>query len=310
LGRWASPYVAEARTDQQNGSLTIAASLAPDVADALIIGGLPRSRLPLLYALIALVSGLIAIALVQMRRESELVRLREHFVAGVSHELRTPLAQIRMFAETLALGRVRTAEESRRSLGIIVRESQRLSHLVDNVLCFSRTTRAEFAARPEQVAIKQVLLDLIQTIEPLTRTRGVTFEVEAHESDCAMVDQGAFKQILLNLLDNAVKYGPDGQVVRITACKRGRTTQVTVDDQGPGIPADALQRIWQPFWRGPDSAQGGSGIGLSIVQQLAQAHEGRAYVERSNTGGARFVVELADRASNTSMPDLALQQSS
>src|SRR5206468_1637555 len=113
-----------------------------DQAGALrTLGGLPQSRLPLLLGALGLTAGLIVTALVQLRREYELARLRTDFVSGVSHELRTPLAQIRMFSETLLLGRVRSEEEGRRSLEIIDQEARRLTHLVENLLHFSRSER-------------------------------------------------------------------------------------------------------------------------------------------------------------------------
>lgn len=139
-GEW-SPYSHEDTLDQAFGSLRLAVALRPAAATSLVIGGLPRERLPLLVGLLALAAGLMIVALVQLRRESDLARLRSDFVTGVSHELRTPLAQIRMFTETLLLGRVRSAEEGQRSLEIIGRETQRLTQLVENVLCLSRAER-------------------------------------------------------------------------------------------------------------------------------------------------------------------------
>src|SRR2546427_5026946 len=130
------------------GDLHAEATLRASVADQLIIGGLPKSRLPLILGLLALTAVLIGTALVQLRRESQLARLRTDFISGVSHELRTPLAQIRMFSETLVLGRVRSDEERRRSLAIIDQESRRLTHLVENLPHFSRSERPTAPVTP------------------------------------------------------------------------------------------------------------------------------------------------------------------
>jgi len=132
-----SPYETAGTLGPDAGNLRFAVALSSSAAPGLIIGGLPSNRLPLILGLLALSIGLIAVATVQWRRERELTRLRTEFVAGVSHELRTPLAQIRMFTETLLLGRVRSHAEEQRSLEIIARESARLANLVDSVLLFA-----------------------------------------------------------------------------------------------------------------------------------------------------------------------------
>src|SRR2546426_291130 len=111
------------------GAMRVQVALRPDLAPKLVIGGMPRSNLPMLLSLLALTAGLVVAALLQLRREYELSRLRADFVSGVSHELRTPLAQIRMFSETLLLGRVRSDDERERSLEIIDQEARRLTHL-------------------------------------------------------------------------------------------------------------------------------------------------------------------------------------
>src|SRR6266705_2999105 len=125
--QYTSPFTARDTVGKDMGDLHAEATLRASVADQLIIGGLPKSRLPLILGLLALTAVLIGTALVQLRRESQLARLRTDFISGVSHELRTPLAQIRMFSETLTLGRVRSDEERRRSLAIIDQEARRLT---------------------------------------------------------------------------------------------------------------------------------------------------------------------------------------
>ncbi|MDQ6925694.1 MAG: hypothetical protein M3154_05595, partial [Candidatus Eremiobacteraeota bacterium] len=147
-----SPYAAKT-TLVGYGGFTVHTVLRPEAADRLVIGGLPRSRLPLLIGLLALSAGLVAISVQQIRREYELGRLRADFISSISHELRTPLAQVRMFAETLLLGRVRSEEERQRSLQIIDQEARRLTHLVENVLQFSRSERQLTRLSPEQTEI-------------------------------------------------------------------------------------------------------------------------------------------------------------
>ena len=288
----ASAFAAREDLGADLGGLVVHVALAPEAASCLIIGGLPGSRLPWLYGLAAVAAALTVLAVVQVRREAELARLRGEFISGVSHELRTPLAQIRMFAETLRLGRVRTAEEGTRSLDIILQESQRLSRLVDNVLSFSRAERGPLALARVPVPVDSLIDEVADSMQPVARAAGSTLRRGTASGCQVRADAGALRQVLLNLVDNALKYGPAGQTVTAgaTACDGG--VRLWVEDQGPGVAAEHAALIWQPFWRSPDAVQGGSGIGLAIVAELVSLHRGRAFVERARAGGARFVVEL------------------
>lgn len=289
-----SPYEAEDRLGPEFDRLRLAVALRPDAAEGLVIGGLPRERLPLVIGLLTLTVGLVVVALVQLRREAELSRLRSDFVSGVSHELRTPLAQIRMFTETLLLGRVRSPGEGRRSLEIIGRETQRLIQLVENVLLFSRGERRGPGLSPEPTRLALVVADVVEGFTPLAAARQVRLAMTLDDRIWANVDGGAIRQILLNLLDNAVKYGPAGQEVTIGLGLDGDRARLIVDDEGAGIAVQDVERIWQPFNRlaRAGDATGGTGIGLAIVRQLTDLHGGRAWVERAPGGGSRFVVEI------------------
>ncbi len=293
-----SPFAAKTTVDPGLGRLIVYVAIVKDSASSLVIGGLPGTRLPLLVGLLALTIALVAIALVQLKREYELVRLRADFVSSVSHELRTPLAQIRLFGETLLLGRVRSPDEGRRALEIIDQESKRLAQLVENVLLFSRSERRVIRLKPEPTHIATLIAEIVDGFEPLASARDV--EVEASFPDGAQligaaVDRSAFRQMLLNLLDNAVKYGPVGQTVTVALDESVGRLRVSVSDQGPGIPAKSRERIFRPFFRlerERETAVAGAGIGLSVVRDLAVQHGGRALVEEAPGGGARFVIEL------------------
>jgi signal transduction histidine kinase len=288
-----SPYSAEQALQSDLGGLRLSVALKPEAAAGLVIGGLPRERLPLVVGLLALTVGLVVVAVVQLRREAELSRLRSDFVSGVSHELRTPLAQIRMFTETLLLGRVRSEMEGRRSLEIIARETQRLAQLVENALFFSRGERRRPRIVRESTRLAPIVADVVESFAPLAAARGAQVVTKLDAGVAARVDAGAVRQILLNLLDNAVKYGPAGQTVFVTLQLVNDRARLTVDDEGPGIDAKAAKRVWEPFHRIADAAQahGGAGIGLAIVRQLSDLHDGCTWVERGPVG-ARFVVEL------------------
>jgi signal transduction histidine kinase len=235
------------------------------------------------------------VALVQLRRQQELARLRTEFVSGVSHELRTPLAQIRWFAELLHLGKLRSEEERTRSAGIIDQEARRLTYLVENVLNFSRAEKGTNRISPSPADFDHEIAEALELFAPLARARKMTVASALDANAVVSLDRDALRQILLNLLDNAVKYGPAGQTISVGSEIAGDRARVWVEDQGPGIPRDERQRVWEPYVRlnrEAESATGGSGIGLSVVRELVTLHGGRTRAESAPGGGARVVIEL------------------
>jgi signal transduction histidine kinase len=293
--RYDSPYRGSARLGSEFGDLTARLALRPVVASRLVIGGVPSSPTPIALGLLGLSTLLVVAALVQLRREYELIAIRSRFVANVSHELRTPLSQILIFTELLKLGRLRSRGERERSLAIIDQEARRLIRLVENALQFSRARSARRALRRESLPLAPLVEDTLEAFRPLALARDVDLRVEVPERTRVDADAGAFRQILLNLLDNAVKYGPRGQTVTIGARVHNGRTRIMVDDQGPGIPRDDRERVWEGYFRlrrPADSAIAGSGIGLAVVRSLAQDLDGRTWIEETDTGGSRFVVEL------------------
>ena len=271
-------------------------AVKPEAAEALVIGGFPRSRLPLVLGLLGVTVGLVLAAILQLRREAELGRLRADFVSGVSHELRTPLAQIRMFSETLLLGRVRNDQERQRSLEIIVNEARRLTHQVDNVLLFSRSERRAMRLNPEPTDLGDALAEVVETFTPLAEADQSTLEAQLTEGVIAHVDGTALRQALLNLLDNALKYGPAGQTIRVGVSRLpGNRALIWVEDEGPGVPSEERHAIWEPYSRlerHRASAVAGSGIGLAVVRRIVAHHGGSVAVEDGQGGGARFVIEI------------------
>src|SRR5213078_1899544 len=278
------------------GGIRVQVALRPDVAPKLAIGGMPRSNVPMLLSLLALTAVLVVAALLQLHREYELSRLRADFVSGVSHELRTPLAQIRMFSETLLLGRVRSEGERVRSLEIVDQEARRLTHLVENLLHFYRSERQATRLSPAAAPLAPLVREAVEAFAPLAAARGVTFRTELRDGLVAPVDAEALRQMLVNLLDNAVKYGPAGQPIAAGLESGDGKARIRVEDQGPGVPAADRERIWDRFWRlerDRGSAVASTGIGLSVVRELVALHGGRAWAEEGRGGtGTRFVLEL------------------
>jgi signal transduction histidine kinase len=262
-----------------------------------------------------LLTGLLTTIIVRnLQREHELARLRLEFSASVSHELRTPLAQILLFGETLTLGRTRSEEEKVNAASVIVREARRLMHLVDNTLAFSRADRPAVSLSPKRIRLAPVIAEVVDDFAALASMRDATITQKLDNSASAFVDPEALRQILINLLDNAVKYGPVGQTIDVAVtnghsriertpvllapdqAETTATVRLTVEDEGPGVSGRAREEIWVPFARGRNGepATGtGCGLGLSVVRDLAERHNGKAWVENSGShAGARFVVEF------------------
>jgi signal transduction histidine kinase len=297
-------FAATDTLDATFGHVVVGAGLRPELAGRLLVGGLPQSQLPLLASLVLLTAALLVGALLQLRKQQELARLRTDFVSGVSHELRTPLTQIRLFAELLRNRALRSEEERSHALRVVDQEARRLTYLVENVLDFARGERRLNRVVRSRVDVGDAVRDALDFITPVAAARRVRLAAEVAPRTMATVDPAALRQILLNLLDNAVKYGPPGQTVRVHASCVDTVLRLVVEDEGAGIPPEERDRIWEPYHRMQrdiDSAVGGSGIGLAVVRELAELHGGRAWAEEAPAaagapagahGGARFVVEL------------------
>lgn len=285
---------AEVEPSEAYGGLSLVLRLRPATAERLVIGGIPRSRLPEALGLVVLTALLLGIAARQLRRGQELVRLREQFVANVSHELRTPLQQILLFTDLLRLRRVSSNADKEHAVTVIHRETRRLIHLVENVLSFSRPDRPTVPNRKSETALLALAGTVAESFQPIADERGVLIEVTGHE----VVVRGeaeALQRVLLNLIDNAVKYGPEGQTVRIEVARRASSGVVTVCDEGPGIPAAHRSRVWKEYYRLGHDAQAnrtGQGIGLTIVRDLVERVGGRVSVGDGARGGACLEVEI------------------
>ena len=275
--------------------LTVRASIAPDAASGLVAGGLPPSRLTLYGAAAATAAGLFAAAILVARRERDVARLRADFVSSVSHELRTPLAQIRLFAETLRLDRVRTPEERRRSLEIIDTEARRLTQLVENTLVLSRGERGASAVSPRPQDVAGLVRETLDSFALIAAAASSRIDRDLPLSLEAPVDADALRQVLVNLLDNAVRYGPSGQRIRVGLVRVDGDIRITVEDEGPGVPPRERERIFERFVRldrDRETHRSGTGIGLSVARDLVTLHDGTIRAEAGEGGGARFVVVL------------------
>jgi signal transduction histidine kinase len=245
--------------------------------------------------LVVIAGGLVATYRL-VRRESEIARLKSDFVANVSHDLKTPLALIRMFAETLEMDRVPDERRRLEYYGVLTRESERLSRLIDNVLDFSRIEsgrqRYEIAPGP----VEPIVHEVVETFRHPLDQQGFTVDVTV-EPDLPDVplDADAVKQALANLVDNAMKYSGDRRHVRVAARRDGAGVAVEVADDGIGVPLSERDRIFEKFYRvGRSETQGrrGSGVGLALVKHIVEAHGGRVTVDGRPDEGSRFTLHL------------------
>ena len=229
------------------------------------------------------------------------------FVADASHEIRTPAAIIRASAEVLEREGL-VVEEGRPLVADIVAESDRLGGLVDDLLALAASDRGTLAIERRPVDLVEVARDTVRRAGPLAAERGIDLVGPPEDATVLSVvgDPNRLIQLLLVLLDNAFRHSPPGGRVTVTALQAtGRSAAILVDDQGPGVPADAREAIFEPFARLPGSrtrADAGSGLGLAIARRLAELHGGTLVATDAPGGGARFVLSLPAGASGAARP--------
>jgi signal transduction histidine kinase len=243
------------------------------------------------------------------QREVTLAELKSNFVADVSHELKTPLAMIQLFAETLQSGRVADEEKKSQYYGIIARESTRLSHLINNILDFSRIEagRKEYSFQSTNVGevVQQTYETYRAELDRLGFEHHVTLASNLPRVDA---DRGAITQVLVNLISNVMKYSAEDRFLAIHVerdTRRGRRgVLVSLEDRGIGIRPEDRARIFEGFFRSTDGRvqrQGGTGLGLALVKQIVDAHSGSIDVESRLVKGTAFRVFLP-AAENASPP--------
>jgi two-component system phosphate regulon sensor histidine kinase PhoR len=220
--------------------------------------------------------------------------IRRDFVANVSHELRTPLTAIRGFAETLR-GSELPAEQRRQYLDVILRHADRLTALIEDLLELSRIEGGTRELAPEPTDVAALAKGVLQDLKPRLDARSLRGEVRAEPSPLALADRRALEQVLLNLLDNAIKYSEPGGGIGILVSGSPAGVRVDVRDSGIGIPAADRARIFERFYRVEKARSrdlGGTGLGLAIVKHLVQAQDGEVFVSSKEGEGSTFSVRL------------------
>ncbi|MCI0362982.1 MAG: ATP-binding protein [Phycisphaerales bacterium] len=228
-------------------------------------------------------------------RLRKLESLRSDFAANVSHELRTPITNIQGYVETLLQVGTKNPVETTKFLEIIKRNTDRLAHIIEDLLALARLERPEMSAAVERsmTGLTPLLDSVIEEFEPAWTEKGIKIRCEVNGDLSANVAAPLIEQAVGNLLSNAIKYSPPGSAITISAkeVEGGQSVEISVSDQGPGIAAEHLPRIFERFYR-VDRARsrqlGGTGLGLAIVKHIALVHGGRVDVESKPGRGSVF----------------------
>ncbi len=231
-----------------------------------------------------------------VQREVRLARLKSDFVANVSHELKTPLALIRLFAETLELGRVTSPERAREYYRVINKESNRLTQLINNILDFSRIEAGRKQYRFTTVDVCRIVDEVLEAYRFPIEQQGFALDVVfAEDVPEIQGDAEALSQALLNLLNNAIKYSRDDKRIKVEVAEKEGRVLVSVADRGIGVAKADQKKIFEKFYRAEDSLvheTKGSGLGLALVSHIMEAHGGSVELQSAPGSGSTFTLVL------------------
>ncbi len=241
--------------------------------------------------------GGIVLALRAASRAMKLSQMKADFVSNVSHELRTPLASIRVFGEFLKLGRVKEPTKIREYGEYIETESRRLTQLINNILDFSKIESGQKTYQFEQTDIEHVVTDTLKTFEVALEQHGFSVNLEKPRQPLpkVVIDSDAIAQAFINLLDNAVKYSGDAREIDVELSEQNNFVTIAVKDRGVGIASEDREKVFEKFYRVGNSLVHdvkGSGLGLSIVKHIVEAHRGKVTVESEVGKGSAFIIHL------------------
>jgi len=249
-----------------------------------------------LGALSLLMGGGMILAYRNVSSEIALAKVKSDFVSNVSHELRTPLALIRLYAETLELGRISSPGKQQEYYEIIRKESERLSSLINNILDFSRIEAGKREYNFRETDVADLVRGTLESYRFEIEQNGFQFEQKIENNVPPLrVDREAIARSLLNLVNNAVKYSATDKYLGVHLYRRHGSVNLEVIDHGIGIPASEQLKIFEKFYRVGDPLvhnTKGSGLGLSLVRHIVQAHGGEVAVESAPGRGSKFIISL------------------
>jgi len=292
---WKRPFFA-----QEIGAVLPHWEVASYLTDPAALASRARSRTLVMGMVIAallvtiLVGGFVVFR--SVTREIAVAQEKTTFAANVSHELKTPITSIRLFSEMIREGRVRSPEKQRQYLDLMVAESKRLSHLINNVLDFTRIERGEKIYNLEDVDVAETTRRVMEGMTVHLENSGfrVTFLASA-EVLRVRADSEALEQVLINLLSNAEKYSKEKKEIEVAVEREGRNAVIAVRDRGIGVPPARAKKIFEKFYRVDSrltSRNRGTGLGLSIARSIARDHGGDVAYSPREGGGSQFQIRL------------------
>ncbi len=264
-----------------------------------LLVGLDGSEHPIstIAAPLRVKSDIIGVVMVfrDVSREREVERMKRDFISSISHELRTPLTSILAYTETILHDGGMPAATRREFLEIIEEEGKRLAELIEGLLEISRLDSGEVKLLREAVDIAAVVRRVCSALQPLAAKKDIRLATDVSGEVGALAgDEGKIESVVTNLVNNAIKFTPEGGRVSVSVCKEGEAVVMRVSDTGVGIPKEVQKKIFDPFYRAADSGAEiqGTGLGLAIVERIVALHEGRIQMESEVNEGTTFSVFL------------------
>ncbi|HVO82481.1 MAG TPA: HAMP domain-containing sensor histidine kinase [Terriglobales bacterium] len=264
-----------------------------------------RSAFLILGVLSLLLTGGIFLTYHNVSKEMALAKLKSDFVSNVSHELRTPLSLIRLYAETLEMGRLTSPEKYQEYYQIIRKESERLTALINNILDFSRIEAGRKEYEFRETDLRELVHNTLESYRYQIEQHGFTFEEKIDPVPPMRVDREALARSLLNLVNNALKYSQDRKYIGVNLYRDNGSVKLEVVDHGIGIPPQEQHKIFEKFYRVGDPLvhnTKGSGLGLALVRHIVEAHGGELSVDSAPGRGSKFVIALPVRTAEPVVP--------
>ncbi|MCD4665454.1 MAG: HAMP domain-containing histidine kinase [Bacteroidales bacterium] len=291
-----------------NGDLVIISKLSPLTPNSSLLIKLMNenvvkdyiTRTSWIYgiAITLLLGGMILGVLLIIKdiyREKYLSKLRSDFVSNVTHELKTPLTSIYLFAESILLNRVKTKSDQKEYLGIILKETERLKRLINNILDFSKREKGKLDYNFSEVNISELVKSAINNLDYWIIEKKFIVKTKIEEDIIGYADPDALKQSIINLLSNAIKYSRDRKEIYVKLWKNEKLIYIEVKDKGIGIPVDQIDQIFNKFYRVENNnvtESRGTGLGLTVVKDIVEAHKGKILVESKIDHSSKFTIVL------------------
>jgi heavy metal sensor kinase len=231
-------------------------------------------------------------------RLGESFERQRRFMADASHELRTPVAILRGEAEVALSQQARSLDEYRESLSVLHQEAERLTHIVEDLFTLTRADAGQYPLQPRDFYLDELVTECVHSARTLALAKKITLTFDGASESPIHADESLLRRMILNLLDNAIKYTPEGGRATVACRRQGDEYILSITDTGTGIPAELQPRIFERFFRADEARSrsesngGGAGLGLAISRWIAEAHQGRLELTRSDSKGSTFTATL------------------